>query len=218
MLPWAAGLAAALLLAALLLPAKRPADGARPGRRRFGALGPGLGRRRLAPRRRAARRAARTSATGTRWPRIPRAPPPGRTPREADRPGRPSLRGALPLCARADVPDGKWWKRPRVARAIGLTSDQTKQIEAIFASVRPQLIDLKADLEKKQFHLQQAIDADADRQQLEARIDEVEDARKDLQKTRALMLIDMKKVLSPEQWERLKQMRDQLRERRRQKG
>ena len=126
------------------------------------------------------------------------------------------LLGALPLFAQGDMPDGKWWKRPRVAREIGLTAEQTKQIDAVFVQVRPRLIDLKADLEKKQFHLQQAIDEDADRQELERRVDAVENARKDLQKTRALMVLDMKKVLTPEQWERLKQLRERFRERRRQ--
>ncbi len=126
------------------------------------------------------------------------------------------LAAALPLFAQVDVPDGKWWKRPRVAKELALTAEQTKQIDGIFVQARPRLIDLKADLEKKQFHLQQAIDEDADREELERRIDVVENARKDLQKTRALMVLDMKKVLTAEQWERLKQLREQVRERRRQ--
>jgi Spy/CpxP family protein refolding chaperone len=127
------------------------------------------------------------------------------------------LVGAAPLLhAQGDVPDGKWWKRPRVAKELALTPDQTKQIDDIFARDRPRLIDLKADLQKKQFSLQQAIDQEAERDELERRIDAVEDARKDLQKTRALMVLDMKKVLSPEQWDRLKQMRDERRDRRRQ--
>ncbi|MGH9367041.1 MAG: Spy/CpxP family protein refolding chaperone [Thermoanaerobaculia bacterium] len=126
------------------------------------------------------------------------------------------LAGALPILAQGDIPDGKWWKRPRLAREIALTDKQSKQLDEIFVKARPRLIDLKAELEKKQFGLQQAIDEDADRGVLESRIDEVENARKDLQKTRALMVLDMKRVLTPEQWELLKQMREQLRERRRQ--
>jgi Spy/CpxP family protein refolding chaperone len=120
------------------------------------------------------------------------------------------------LRAQGDVSDGKWWKRPRVAKELALTPDQTKQIDEIFARDRPRLIDLKADLQKKQFSLQQAIDQEAGREELERRIDAVEDARKNLQKTRALMVIDMKKVLTTEQWDRLRQMRDERRERRRQ--
>jgi Spy/CpxP family protein refolding chaperone len=125
------------------------------------------------------------------------------------------LAAALPLAAQADVPEGKWWKRPRVVKEIGLTDDQAKKIEAIFVQSRPRLIDLKADLEKKQFALSQAMENDAARADIERKLEAVEDARKELQKTRVLMLVDMKGVLSAEQWERLKQMREQARDRRR---
>jgi Spy/CpxP family protein refolding chaperone len=125
------------------------------------------------------------------------------------------LSAALPLAAQTDLPEGKWWKRPRVAKQIGLSDEQSKRIEEIFVRSRPQLIDLKADLEKKQFDLQQSMENNAARADIERKLETVEDARKQLQKTRVLMLLDMKSVLSAEQWERLKQMREQARERRR---
>ena len=75
---------------------------------------------------------------------------------------------------------------------------------------------LSADLEKKQLGLQTALDDKAaDRSDVEKRIDEVENARKDLQKARAMMILDMKQVLSPEQWKRLAQVREEVRQRRR---
>jgi Spy/CpxP family protein refolding chaperone len=127
------------------------------------------------------------------------------------------LGAALPLVAQPQMPDGKWWKRPRIAERIGLTGEQSDQIEKIFRASRPRLIDLKADLEKKQLGLESALDdRAADRSDVEKRIDDVENARKDLQKERALMILDMKQVLSPEQWKRLAQMREEVRERRRQ--
>jgi Spy/CpxP family protein refolding chaperone len=128
-----------------------------------------------------------------------------------------ALGAALPLLAQPQFPDGKWWKRPRIASQIGLTREQSGEIDKIFARSRPRLIDLKAELEKRQFDLQQAMeDRNADRQDVEKRVDAVENARKDLQKTRALMILDMKQVLKPEQWERLLQMQQEARERRRQ--
>lgn len=126
-----------------------------------------------------------------------------------------ALAVAVPAAAQVDLPEGKWWKRPRVAQEIGLTDEQSRRIEDIFAKSRPKLIDLKADLEKKQFDLRQALEHDADRAEVERKLDTVEAARRDLQKTRVLMLVDMRNVLKPEQWERLKQMREELRERRR---
>jgi Spy/CpxP family protein refolding chaperone len=123
--------------------------------------------------------------------------------------------------------DGKWWKNAQLAEEIGLTSDQADRIEKAFVRSRPLLIDLRADLEKKQFALQQAMeDRSAERRDLEKRIEAVENARAELQKTRAGMLLDIRQVLKPEQWEKLVQKRkglrariqQQRRERRRQEG
>jgi Spy/CpxP family protein refolding chaperone len=121
---------------------------------------------------------------------------------------------ALPLVGQPQVPDGKWWKRPRVAAEIGLTSEQSDQIEKIFVKSRPRLIDLKADLEKKQLDLQVAMDdRKADRRDIEKKVETVENARTELQKARVSMILDIKQVLKPEQWERLLQMQQEARRR-----
>ena len=110
--------------------------------------------------------------------------------------------------------DGKWWKNPAVASDLNLTADQSAEIEKIFVRTRPKLIDLKADLEKKQLDLQVAMDDHAaDRASVEKKIEAVETARASLQKTRALMLLDMKQILKPAQWDKLVQKQQERRER-----
>ena len=113
-----------------------------------------------------------------------------------------------------ELPEGKWWKRPRLAAEINLTDDQAREIESIFSRTRPQLIDRKAELEKRQGELQDALEGNADRKTISAKVEAVENARAGLQKARILMVLDMKQVLKPEQWDRLVRMREQLRERR----
>jgi Spy/CpxP family protein refolding chaperone len=110
--------------------------------------------------------------------------------------------------------DGKWWKHPRAAQELNLTPEQSLEIEKIFVKSRPKLIDLRADLEKKQLALQVAMeDKTADRAAVEKKIEEVETARASLQKTRAMMLLDMKQVLKPDQWEKLLSKQEERRER-----
>ncbi len=122
---------------------------------------------------------------------------------------------AGPALGAPDVPDGKWWKRPRLANLIHLTPDQSHEIEQIFVRSRTKLIDLKADLEKKQLALQSSMeDQGVDRRAVEKQIGAVENARAELQKARVLMVLDMKQVLKPDQWERLLQLQQELRERR----
>ena len=121
----------------------------------------------------------------------------------------PRRRPSAPL----DSPEGKWWKNPRVTAELGLSAEQGTEIEKIFVHSRPKLIDLRGDLEKKQLDLQVAMeDKTADRSAVEKKIESVENARAALQKTRALMLLDMKQVLKPDQWERLVQKQQERRQ------
>jgi Spy/CpxP family protein refolding chaperone len=108
--------------------------------------------------------------------------------------------------------EGKWWKRPRIARQLELSEEQVAELEKIFARSKPRLIDLRADFEKKQFDYDQAMqDDEVNRETLEQKIEVREQARAALQKELALMELDMKKVLSPEQREKLVEMREKAR-------
>jgi Spy/CpxP family protein refolding chaperone len=118
---------------------------------------------------------------------------------------------AAPLSAQ--LPDGKWWKRPRIAAFIDLSADQERQLDDIFARNRPQIIDLKANLEKKQFDYDQAMESGADRKVIASKIEARENARAKLQTELALMVLDMRRVLRPEQWEKLTQLQQAFRER-----
>jgi Spy/CpxP family protein refolding chaperone len=125
---------------------------------------------------------------------------------------------ASPLLALPEMPEGKWWKRPRIAAEIDLSPEQEGRIEHIFSKTRPRLIDLKADLEKKQGELEDVMsETNVDRTRVAARIEAVEGARAELQKARILMLLDIKQVLRPEQWEKLVRMHQEMRRERRER-
>lgn len=136
-----------------------------------------------------------------------------------------SLAGALLLAvlagsaaaSPANLPEGKWWKNPRVVAEINLTTDQVREIEDIFARARPKLIDAKGDLEKREGDLQEAIESNVDRRDVAAKVDAVEKARAELQKTRILMVLDMRQTLKAEQWERLVRMHQEFRRERRER-
>jgi Spy/CpxP family protein refolding chaperone len=117
------------------------------------------------------------------------------------------------LAAAQGMAEGKWWKRPRVAQELALTADQSAALEKIFARSKPKLIDLRANLEKKQFEYDQAMQADpVDRKQVEASIEAREQARAALQTELSLMELDMKQVLDSGQREKLVRMRENARQ------
>jgi Spy/CpxP family protein refolding chaperone len=116
--------------------------------------------------------------------------------------------------ARGQALDGKWWKRPRIAQELAITPDQDAELEKIFARTKPKLIDLRADLEKKQFDYEQSMQADStDRKTIEAKIEAREESRARLQKELALMELDMKQVLKPDQRERLMRLKEEAKQR-----
>jgi periplasmic protein CpxP/Spy len=107
---------------------------------------------------------------------------------------------------------GRWWDNPQMAQQLGLTDEQKKQMDDIFLQHRLKLIDLHANLEKQETLLQPMIEADQpDEAKILGQIDAVAQARADLEKANARMLFDIRKTLTPDQWQKLKTMRKEHR-------
>ncbi|HUB17527.1 MAG TPA: Spy/CpxP family protein refolding chaperone [Acidobacteriaceae bacterium] len=107
---------------------------------------------------------------------------------------------------------GRWWREPDLAQQLGLTDQQKKQMDDIFLQHRLKLIDLNANLEKQETLLRPMIEADQpDEAKILAQIDAVAQARADLEKANARMLFDIRKTLTPDQWQKLKTMREEHR-------
>jgi Spy/CpxP family protein refolding chaperone len=102
-------------------------------------------------------------------------------------------------------PFGMWWKNPEVAARIGLTAEQQKRIGDLFLQSRVQLIHLHASLQEDQLMLEPLLDATPfDEAKAEAQIDKIADMRAELEKTNAKMLLDIRGVLTADQWTKLR--------------
>lgn len=100
---------------------------------------------------------------------------------------------------------GKWWKDSGLMKRIGVSDDQVTKIEKIFQDHRLQLIDLHADLEKQEAILEPLVEADQPTEsQVVAQIDKVAQARANLEKSDALMLLAIRRVLTVDQWKKLR--------------
>ena len=123
---------------------------------------------------------------------IAQGPPPGR-------PGRPPMERAF-----RGGPPGRWWMDPSEVQRLGLTTDQQKRIDALFQQNRLKLIDLSAALQKEEAIMEPLLQADhPDESQVLAQIDRVAQARAELEKTNARMLLGFRGVLTLEQWKKL---------------
>jgi len=99
---------------------------------------------------------------------------------------------------------GAWWRNSAVVKQLGLSDAQVKQIDKIFLDQRSKLIDLQAELQKQELALQPLIEADQpNKAQVTAQIDRVAQARANLEKSHAEMLLGIRGVLTPAQWKQL---------------
>ncbi len=102
------------------------------------------------------------------------------------------------------VPPGIWWRDPNVVQQLSLTPEQTKKMDGIFQQSRLQLIDLRANIERQNAILDPMLNANPIEQaKTLAQIDKVAQARAELEKADAKMLLGIRGVLTPDQWTKL---------------
>jgi len=105
---------------------------------------------------------------------------------------------------------GRWWDNPKVAADLNLSADQKQKMDDIFQQNRLKLIDLHASLQKEEAILEPLISADSpDETKILAQIDKVAQARAELEKSNARMLLAVRQVLTADQWTKLKAARAQ---------
>ena len=103
---------------------------------------------------------------------------------------------------------GKFWKRDKVRDRLQLTDDEIDRLEDILARNREWLEDMKADVKKKRAALDALLTDDrTDEATILAQVDKIEHARAKLGKARVAMLLEMRRVLTPEQQRQLSQLR-----------
>ncbi|MDQ6706320.1 MAG: Spy/CpxP family protein refolding chaperone [Acidobacteriota bacterium] len=101
-------------------------------------------------------------------------------------------------------PGGRWWTDPALVEKLGLTADQQKRIDDLFQQSRLKLIDLSAAVQKQEAVLDPLLSADRpDESKVLVQIDRIAQARAELEKANARMLLGFRNVLSPEQWKKM---------------
>jgi len=126
-------------------------------------------------------------------------PPPPPDPGGPPPPGRPPMERAFHNGA-----PGRWWNHPEMARKLGLTADQQKKMDDIFQQSRLRLIDLNASLQREETIMQPLMEADQpDEAKILEQIDKVAQARAELEKANARMLLGIRRTLTLDQWKKL---------------
>ncbi len=111
---------------------------------------------------------------------------------------------------------GKWWKIPKIAERVALSQDQINKLEDIFLKYRKSMIDIQADIQKMTLDLDNLLDQEGVKDEVILKqSDSLIAARGELQRAFVRMMLEMKKVLTPEQVKKLKEIREELKARER---
>jgi Spy/CpxP family protein refolding chaperone len=103
---------------------------------------------------------------------------------------------------------GKWWRDPQISKKLQLSDGQITQLDQIFYDHRLKLIDHGAEMEKLDLKLQSLLDADQPNEgEIGSQVDLVLAARGKLEREYTFMNLDLRKVLSLDQWRQLKSIR-----------
>jgi Spy/CpxP family protein refolding chaperone len=101
-------------------------------------------------------------------------------------------------------PPGMWWHNPDLIQKLALTPDQQKRMDDILQQSRLQLVDLRANVEKQELLMGPMLAANPpDTNKVLAQIDHTAQARAELEKANAKMLLGIRNVLTPDQWSKL---------------
>src|SRR5262245_65638420 len=100
---------------------------------------------------------------------------------------------------------GKWWESEEYKRELRLTPEQSKKLEEVFQASVPTLKSLKKALDQAESEFERLLERGDDGSVMD-QVERVEAARAELNKSHTMMLLKMKKLLTPDQWAKFNAM------------
>jgi Spy/CpxP family protein refolding chaperone len=112
----------------------------------------------------------------------------------------------------------KWWHNDRFAARLDLTADQKHKLDDLFARHQLEFIDLRTEVDKTAVRLEQAMESkNFSEERARKRLVDAQRAKDRLDKVRMEYLLEVRGILSQEQFMKLKKITEERRQRRQQK-
>jgi Skp family chaperone for outer membrane proteins len=125
-----------------------------------------------------------------------------------------AILAATVVASAQQLPPGKWWQREAVIQNLQLTGEQQDRLDEIFRDAANDLIDAKAEVDKLQVALRGEIDrSQLRRQEIQRIAARLSEARGRLFEREMLMLVDMRSVLTDEQWRKMRMFLERAQDR-----
>ena len=135
--------------------------------------------------------------------RTPNFAPNGANPHNLERPNA-EFRSQQPRMGLQLGLGGRWWDDHGTARRLSLNSEQQRRMDTIFETNKPTLLNLYTNLQREEVNLAGLSHADLqDETKVFAAIDRVSQARSELEKENAHILLQIRQQLDPQQLQAL---------------
>ncbi len=113
---------------------------------------------------------------------------------------------------------GKWWENSLIREKLGLNESQINQLRDIHYRYEKELINLRAEMQRRHLDLQEAMDAENWNDQEIIKLARASlEARNQVELKQLEMVLEMRKILTPEQWKKLHELKQHVRQRMRER-
>lgn len=115
------------------------------------------------------------------------------------------------------MPPGRWWQRPDVVERLQLTQEQQSRLDAVWTGAASDLIDAKAEMDKAEVALRAELDqASLNRANVQKVVARLNEARSRRFAREMMMLVDMRGILTEQQWTRMRTELDRMKQQKQQ--
>jgi Spy/CpxP family protein refolding chaperone len=112
--------------------------------------------------------------------------------------------------AAQEGPQGRWWHSPEVVSKLNLTSAEIQRLENAFDRSRSKMIRYKNQVEAEQARLQSLLEKrKLDENAVQAQHRKLEEARTALATERTAFVVEVRKIIGYERFQRLVEMQPQ---------
>lgn len=126
---------------------------------------------------------------------------------------------AVAEAMRGEGPPGRWWRMPEVADALELSQADKDSLDALYVQNRRGLIEIKNDLERERFELENILDQQRlDEKAAMDQFRKIERYREKLSTERFRYLLEVRKILGHERYQKLTVMARDLHGKREKRG
>ena len=109
------------------------------------------------------------------------------------------------------IPSGKWWNMPEMAKKINLTEPEKKKLDELYIVFHRKLIDHKAVIDKLWLDIDTRFDKEEfDESAVLEQFKKHEEERSAIATERFRFLVNVRKILGRERYQRLKSLYEEL--------